>query len=118
MFGQGELAHRALKAFYPLTSKLDTPAQLAKHERRRCVLRRVAEARGISSSDSQSPADALPFTSLSQHHHIAANLRNPVHLFEFLRANDGDPAIKVGVICSGEAFHIILTTPDRILYQD
>ncbi|KAG1726169.1 uncharacterized protein EDB91DRAFT_1254428 [Suillus paluster] len=34
----GELVHRVLKAFYPLTSKLDTPSQLAKHERRRRVL--------------------------------------------------------------------------------
>ncbi|KAG2056613.1 hypothetical protein BDR06DRAFT_879698, partial [Suillus hirtellus] len=37
-FGQGELAHRALKMFYSLTNKLDTPAQLAKHECRRHVL--------------------------------------------------------------------------------
>ncbi|KAG2341710.1 hypothetical protein BDR05DRAFT_976856 [Suillus weaverae] len=38
----GELAHRALKAFYLLTNKLDTPAQLAKHECRRRVLRSKA----------------------------------------------------------------------------
>lgn len=39
-----ELAHRALKAFYPLTSKLDTCAQLAKHKCRYHVLWQVAEA--------------------------------------------------------------------------
>jgi hypothetical protein len=73
---QGELAHRALKAFYPLTNKLDTPAQLAKHERRRRVLRRVAEASGVSASISQSPVDP---TSLDKHHYIACSRNNPVH---------------------------------------
>jgi hypothetical protein len=32
VIGQGELVHRALKAIYPLMSKLDTPAQLCLHE--------------------------------------------------------------------------------------
>lgn len=89
----GELAHRALKAFYPLTSKIDTPGQLAKHERRRRVLRRVAEE-GISSSSSQSQADAPSSTSFEQHHSIATNRNSPVKLFAFLREHDGDPAVK------------------------
>jgi hypothetical protein len=55
-----ELAHRALKVFYLLTNKLDTPAQLAKHERRRRALRRVPEAGGISLSISQPPVDPPP----------------------------------------------------------
>ncbi|KAG1789842.1 uncharacterized protein HD556DRAFT_1446632 [Suillus plorans] len=67
----GELAHRALKAFYPLTSKLETPKQLAKHERRRRVLRRVTEAGGSISSSDGSPADT------------------PAPL-----ENDGDPVVK------------------------
>ncbi|KAG2751869.1 hypothetical protein P692DRAFT_201683986, partial [Suillus brevipes Sb2] len=91
----GELAHRALKAFYPLTSKLDTPAQLAKHERRRRLLRKVAETGGLSSSTIQSPSDAPPSTSSYAHHHIASNCNNPVNIFSFLRDHDGDPAIKV-----------------------
>ncbi|KIK39154.1 hypothetical protein CY34DRAFT_14574 [Suillus luteus UH-Slu-Lm8-n1] len=90
----GELAHRALKAFYPLTSKLDTPTQLAKHEWRRRILRRVAEAGGIASSDIQSPADVRPSASAGIHHHIATNQSSPVDLFAFLRENDGDPAVK------------------------
>jgi hypothetical protein len=95
-FGQGELAHRALKAFYPLTSKLDTPAQLAKHERRRRVLRRIAEG-GISSPSSQPCADVLPSTLSEKHHYIAPTRNNPVNIFTFLREHDGDPAIKVEV---------------------
>lgn len=95
-FGQGELAHRALKAFYPLTSKLDTPAQLAKHERRRRVLRRVAEAGGASVSDSHSPTSALPVSS-GKHHHIAVNQSNPVDIFAFLRHHGNDPAVKVEI---------------------
>ncbi|KAG2361171.1 hypothetical protein BDR07DRAFT_1486259 [Suillus spraguei] len=43
----GELAHKALKAFYPLTSKLDTQAQLAKHEHRCHVLQCVSEVGAI-----------------------------------------------------------------------
>lgn len=95
VFTQGELAHRALKAFYPLTSKLDTPAQLAKHERRRRVLRRVAEAGGTSPSISLSPVDA---PSSGKHHHIAVSQNNTVPLFTFLREHTDDPALKVAVI--------------------
>ncbi|KIK36743.1 hypothetical protein CY34DRAFT_93881 [Suillus luteus UH-Slu-Lm8-n1] len=87
----GELAHRALKAFYPLTNKLDTPAQLAQHERRRRVLRRVAEASGVSPSISRSPVDP---TSLGKHHHIACSRNDPVALFTLLREHDDDPALK------------------------
>jgi hypothetical protein len=101
-FGQGELAHRALKAFYPLTSKLDTPAQLAKHERRRRVLRRVAEAGGVSTSDTQSPADASPSVPSVKHHYIATNQSNPVNVFAFIGEHDDDPAVKVDVILQFE----------------
>ncbi|KIK33685.1 hypothetical protein CY34DRAFT_18219 [Suillus luteus UH-Slu-Lm8-n1] len=90
----GELAHRAVKAFYPLTSKLDTPAQLAKHERRRRVLHRVAEAGGSASFGVQSPADAPPPASVGIHHQIATNQSHPVNLFAFLGENADDPAIK------------------------
>jgi hypothetical protein len=95
-FGQGELAHRALKAFYLLTSKLDTPAQLAKHEHRHCVLRRIAEG-GISSPSSQPHANVLPSTLSEKHHYIAPTWNNPVDIFTFLREHDSDPAIKVEV---------------------
>lgn len=101
-FGQGELAHRALKAFYPLTSKLDTPAQLAKHECRRCVLRRVAEAGGVSTSDTQSPADASPSVPSVKHHYIATNQSNPVNVFAFIGEHNDDPAVKVDVILQFE----------------
>lgn len=97
-FGQGELAHRALKMFYPLTNKSDPPAQLAKHERRRRVLRRIAETEGTSSLDNQSPADNTPVASCGKHHYIAASPGNPVNIFTFLREHNGDPAVKVGLI--------------------
>lgn len=88
--------------FYPLTSKLDTPAQLAKHECRRRVLRRVQEAAGISSLSNESPADspAPLLSNLKDHHYIAASRNNPVSLFGFLREHDGDPAIKVNFYCT------------------
>ncbi|KAG2060000.1 hypothetical protein BDR06DRAFT_967528 [Suillus hirtellus] len=89
----GELAHRAIKAFYPLTSKVDTPAQLAKHEHRRRVLRRVVEAANISSNQ-QSPADSHASSLFQDHHFIADNRNDPVSLFTFLREHDSDPATK------------------------
>lgn len=113
VFGQGELAHRALKAFYPLTSKLDTPAQLAKHERRRRVLRRVAEAGGISPPASHSPIDA---SSSGKHHHIAPSQNHPVALFRFLREHDNDPALKVEETSHFEC--TILTVVTRIFFQN
>ena len=93
-FSQGELAHRALKAFYPLTNKLDTPSQLAKHERRRRVLRRVAEAGGIPSCN-QPPVESPPSIPSGTHHWISAVQNSPVDLFPFLRENNGDPAVRV-----------------------
>ncbi|KAG2060429.1 hypothetical protein BDR06DRAFT_849385, partial [Suillus hirtellus] len=67
------------------------PAQLAKHERRRRVLRRVAEAGGISSSISQPPIDT---PSSRKHHHIATSRNHPLPLFTFLREHNNDPALK------------------------
>lgn len=91
--------------FYPLTSKLDTPAQLAKHERRCRVLRRIAEAGDMppsGSHDYHSPADASPSTSSGQHHRIATTQASPINLYTFLRGNNGDPAVKVGVTSQRE----------------
>jgi hypothetical protein len=91
---QGELAHRALKAFYPLTSKLDTPAQLAKHERRRRILRRVAET-GQSSTSEKAPLDS-PTAGFKDHHYIPkCSHNNPVDIFRFLQEHDNDPAVAI-----------------------
>ncbi|KAG1855096.1 hypothetical protein C8R48DRAFT_776498 [Suillus tomentosus] len=87
----GELAHRALKAFYPLTSKLDTLAQLAKHERRRRALRRIAEAGGTTPCLSQSLVD-IP--SSGKHYRITTGQNHSISLFAFIREHDGDPALK------------------------
>ncbi|KAG2739784.1 hypothetical protein P692DRAFT_201872909 [Suillus brevipes Sb2] len=99
----GELAHRALKAFYPLTNKQDTSSQLAKHERRRRVLRRIAEAEATTPSINQPPVQVDP----GERYHIACNRNNPVALFTFLREHDGDPALKT----------FIPKLKDHILYR-
>jgi hypothetical protein len=62
------------------------------------VLQRVAEAGGISSANTQSPVDASPSISSQQHHCIATNWSNPVNIFAFIQAHDGDPAVKIEVI--------------------
>ncbi|KAG2051670.1 hypothetical protein BDR06DRAFT_983445 [Suillus hirtellus] len=90
----GELAHRILKAFYPLTSKLDTPAQLAKHKRRRRMLRRVREAANDTLSSDQIPANSPTPLCPQDHYFIASSRNNPVSLFAFLQKHDNDPATK------------------------
>lgn len=96
LYGQGELAHRALKAFYPLTSKLDTPAQLAKHEHRRRVLRRTAEIGHNSYTNEQALVESP--TGLNDHHYIPTlNRNNSLYIFSFLRSCANDPALAVGV---------------------
>jgi hypothetical protein len=102
---QGELAHRALKAFYPLTNKLDTPAQLAKHERRRRILRRVAE------TGQRSTSEQIPIVSSAanpkDHHYIPTGSRNnPLHIFRFLHEHDNDPA--VAVRSNPFIFHLVM----------
>jgi hypothetical protein len=90
--GQGELAHRALKAFYPLTSKLDTPAQLAKHEHHHCVLQQVMET---GHSCKQVPVK-LPATRFKGHYYIPKLSRNnTLDIFSFLWDHDNDPAVAV-----------------------
>jgi hypothetical protein len=91
---QGELAHRALKVFYPLTSKLDTLAQLARHERCCCILRRTAES-GQDLYANQDAAIDLP-VGLEYHHYIPKlSCNNPLDIFKFLCQHDNDPAVAV-----------------------
>ncbi|KAG2336350.1 hypothetical protein BDR05DRAFT_978806 [Suillus weaverae] len=88
----GELAHRALKAFYPLTSKRDTPAQLAKHKLRRRLLQRTAETGHDSYTNEQALAVESP-AELKNHHYIPINCNNSLYIFSFLRSHANDPAL-------------------------
>jgi hypothetical protein len=94
LFHQGELAHRALKAFYPLTNKRNTPAQLATHEHRRRVLRRTAES-GQDAYTNKDAAIDLPMGSKCHHHIPVLSRNNPLDIFKFLRQHDDDPAVAV-----------------------
>ncbi|KAG2135061.1 hypothetical protein BD769DRAFT_1665020 [Suillus cothurnatus] len=87
----GELVHRALKAFYPLTSKLNMLAQLAKHEHRRRVLRHVAETGGLHASK-HSPIN-LPAGFRGHHYIPKLSYNNLLYIFQFLQQHDDDPAI-------------------------
>lgn len=82
--------------FYLLTSKLNTPAQLAKHERRRCVLQRVVQTGHCFHTSEQLPVD-LPAV-IRDHHYIPKLSRNnPLYIFRFLREHGDDPAVAVGL---------------------
>jgi hypothetical protein len=94
IFDQGELAHRTLKGFYPLTSKLNTPAQLAKHERRRRVLQRVAEA---GHTREQPPARDSPAVLKDRYYIPKLSYNNPLYIFSFLRDHENDPAVTVSL---------------------
>ncbi|KAG2154500.1 uncharacterized protein EDB93DRAFT_1065245, partial [Suillus bovinus] len=102
----GELAHRALKAFYPLTSKKDTHSQLARQEHCRHILRRVAEAGVLSASSNKLSINTLPSTSGVTVHSIGTNQNKPIKLFTFLGEHAGDPALK----------EFILKLKNHILY--
>jgi hypothetical protein len=83
-----------LKVFYPLTNKLDTPAQLTWHERHHRILRHTAES-GQDSYANQDVAIDLP-VGLEYHHYIPKLSRNnPLDIFKFLRQHDNDPAVAV-----------------------
>ncbi|KAG2063582.1 hypothetical protein BDR04DRAFT_1037586, partial [Suillus decipiens] len=89
----GELAHRALKAYYPLTGKLDTPAQLAKHEHHHQVLRRTAETGRDSCTDIKQALVESP-AGLKDHHYIPTLSRNnSLYIFSFLQSHANDPAL-------------------------
>lgn len=108
IWAQGELAHRALKALYPLTSKLDTQAQLAKHERRRRILRKVVET-----TDDSYPGQLTLLDSpagFKDHHYIPKlSFNHPLDIFRFLRDHDDDPAVAV---C--DAFPIVHLAHDKM----
>jgi hypothetical protein len=77
-------------------SKLDTPAQFAKHEHRRRVLRHMTETAQSSYDSQQAPID-LP-AELNEHHYIVKlSHNNPIHIFKLLQQHYDDPAVAVGV---------------------
>jgi hypothetical protein len=69
------------------------PAQLAKHERHQCVLRRVAETGGLHTSK-HSPIN-LPAGFRGHHYIPKLSYNNPLYIFQFLQQHDDDPAIAV-----------------------
>jgi hypothetical protein len=107
--------------FYPLTSKINTPAQLAKHERRRRVLRRIAETGHSSQTSEQQPVDSAR----SKDHHYISKLdyNNPLQIFGFLRDHGDDPAVAVRpalfiiYLTHGNAQAFIPKLKDHILYR-
>ena len=87
---QGELAHRLIKRLYGLTNKKDPMKQIGKKYNRYEALRPSAdssEVREVKEADSKSLAD---------HHIISASRNSPISLFNLVRTNSKDPAMKVG----------------------
>ncbi|KAH7920743.1 hypothetical protein BV22DRAFT_1020666 [Leucogyrophana mollusca] len=101
----GELAHRAIKAFYSLTNKNNTNKDLAKHEHRRRRLRRMRESSALDNRPS--PENDLPPPDPCLHHQISKTRNDPKDIFKMLQLHKEDPA--------GERF--IPKLKDHILYR-
>ncbi|PPQ82246.1 hypothetical protein CVT25_008397, partial [Psilocybe cyanescens] len=120
----GELEHKRVKHFYSRTNKCHTfEQQIAQHQRRECILRRIAAqmkkrsnnqeptvARHIISADesevltatlpeqhhhmANNESEVLTATLPEQHHHMANSKRNRVNILQWLDEHEGDPALE------------------------
>ncbi|KIK92915.1 hypothetical protein PAXRUDRAFT_790802 [Paxillus rubicundulus Ve08.2h10] len=85
----GELAHRALKACYPLVSKKDTIRQLSKHEQRQRRLRRIDERWSQAKESNVNKSTQFP-----QQHVLPSHRHSAQDIFTILQTRDSDPAMK------------------------
>ncbi|TDL17170.1 hypothetical protein BD410DRAFT_886035 [Rickenella mellea] len=103
----GELEHRRVKKFYGRTNKNNATAQITNLERRERVLRQIEEdlkskpnKAGLSDSNNAtvnfSSQEPLPYTSVSDHHHISKSRNTYVDLPLWIRKPEHaeDPAVK------------------------
>ncbi|KAJ8088849.1 hypothetical protein PM082_014095 [Marasmius tenuissimus] len=90
----GELEHRRVKRFYARTNKAKFVKQVANHERREQIIRRI-EARVVKGKEPQKPSDSEPplVTSPNTHHFISADCSNWFNVREWMNKHSGDPAV-------------------------
>lgn len=119
---KGKLEHRRVKRFYARTNKLQFERQIARHQLRERVLRKIhlrseavkANGQAASSSDNKPKAatvpfegsDPLPYTMPTAHYHVSEATRHPENITAWLATNQGDPATKVHMFNVIE-FHFI-----------
>ncbi|KAJ8087428.1 hypothetical protein PM082_006258 [Marasmius tenuissimus] len=91
----GELEHRRVKRFYARTNKAKFVKQVANHERREQIIRRI-EARVVKGKEPQKPSDSEPplVTSPNTHHFISADCSNWFNIREWMNKHSGDPAVE------------------------
>ena len=111
---QGELEHRTVKGFYPRTSKNKFQKQIANHQQRQRILRKIrlrtqSLLKGKqSASELKRPRyktaaldfedeDPLPYTSPTAHHHISETTRHAKNITAWLTEHQGDPATMVSM---------------------
>ncbi|KIJ68186.1 hypothetical protein HYDPIDRAFT_124385 [Hydnomerulius pinastri MD-312] len=113
----GELAHRAVKAFYPLTSKKNTAKGLSKHEQRQRRLRGTKENRSQTievSSAGPGSADVRASGAEPQatKHVLPLHRNSPVDIYAMLKEHEGDPATENFLKdLKNHVLHRLLNTP-------
>ncbi|KAJ7753919.1 hypothetical protein DFH07DRAFT_744109 [Mycena maculata] len=115
---QGELAHRLVKRFYARTNKRNHGPQIAAHERRQRILRKVrrhmlesdaaaaaaepaeetsadpSTSANMTRSDLQPASESLPRTPPHHHHQISESRRTWIHATQFVSSQPNDPAVE------------------------
>jgi hypothetical protein len=99
---QGELEHRRVKRFYARTNKFQFTAQIAKHQQRERILRKIRHRVQQANATQAKPAvvafeesEPLPQTPPSVHHHMSESTRHWENITAWLATNRADPALKV-----------------------
>lgn len=101
---QGELEHRRVKRLYARTNKIQFSFQIARHERRARLLRklmkpkthgRVTRSRAKKPSLSFADSDPLPFTDPTARYHMSSSSRHFENLTTWLGDLQDDPAVIV-----------------------
>ena len=92
---QGELEHRRAKSGYKRTSKKNFTKQLAQIERRQSRIKRIRQKLSKEGRLLNRIREDATAKHLDVHHHIGISENQYQDIGSFLRAQAGDPAVKV-----------------------
>lgn len=99
---QSERFHRYSKARYKRTNKKDVDRQLSLLQTRSARLRRLRKQQA-SPSEEDGIQESRRTRNLDKSYMVAKSQDRPLGLFDFLRLNSGDAAVKVRIIRCSQA---------------
>lgn len=108
---KGEVEHKRVKKFYPRTQKKQYTKGIAKQIERERVLKLISQSdpylpqvighpESLETTTANQVTEGLPLVSPYEHHQMSTETGHKINVFQWLDANENDPALKVVVLLS------------------